>query len=130
MLTLYMVFGTAFCYYYYLLLAALPSSVLVEAAIKSAKNAANPEPVIISDAVAVSGGVAKLPCDITPVSLTNGDHPHLVIWYKDGNALPIYTFDARDKTEEQARHWSDATALGGRAFFRAAEKPSKLTLEG
>ncbi|RZF48711.1 hypothetical protein LSTR_LSTR011341 [Laodelphax striatellus] len=44
MLTLYMVFGTAFCYYYYLLLAALPSSVLVDAAIKSAKNAANPEP--------------------------------------------------------------------------------------
>ncbi|KAB0805670.1 hypothetical protein PPYR_02640, partial [Photinus pyralis] len=79
---------------------------------------------------AVKGGVAKLPCDITP-SVPN-DKMQIVIWYKEGSARkpsPIYTFDSRDKPLEQGKHWADESILGGRAFFRHNEHPSKLTID-
>ncbi|XP_014240032.1 nephrin-like [Cimex lectularius] len=80
-----------------------------------------------SNVEAVAGGVAKLPCDITPPA--KADRVHLVIWYKEGLPSPIYSVDARNMSIEGGRHWSEDKALGGRAFFQSTVDPARLTIE-
>ncbi|XP_058802199.1 nephrin-like [Phymastichus coffea] len=87
----------------------------------------NQEIVTMSDAQAVAGNIAQLPCDVEPP--TSGDKVHLVIWYKEPADLPIYSFDSRGITAlEQGKHWQDPS-LGGRAFFKHNDTPAKLNLE-
>ncbi|XP_045478028.1 synaptogenesis protein syg-2-like isoform X2 [Harmonia axyridis] len=79
---------------------------------------------------AVQGGMAKLPCNITPT--VPGDKMRIVIWFKEEankKRVPIYSFDSRDKDLEAGKHWADDLLLGGRAHFRYQEEPAKLTLD-
>lgn len=76
---------------------------------------------------AVQGSSVELPCNITAPIL--GDKVRLVLWFKNESFLPIYTYDTREKTFEEARHWSDDAVLGGRAFFRADRDPGRLVLD-
>ena len=41
----------------------------------------------------------------------------------------MYTYDTRGKGDQGARHWSNSSALGGRAFFRGNDVPGVLVLD-
>ncbi|XP_031626202.1 nephrin-like isoform X1 [Contarinia nasturtii] len=75
---------------------------------------------------AVKGTIGRLPCNITPS--VKGDKIILVIWYKDGYSVPIYSFDARNTDFEKGSHWLDEKNLGSRAYFQASSNPASLII--
>lgn len=82
------------------------------------------ETVVVYSIEAVGGGSVKLPCNITAPEY---DKVSLVIWYKQGQTSPIYSYDMRGKTE-QAKHWSDKD-LTDRAFFKFEDSPAYLRID-
>ena len=53
-----------------------------------------------TEVYAVATGSAHLPCNIIPESPTDG--ASLVLWYKDSDPQPVYSFDARYKVFGQS----------------------------
>ncbi|KAI5740214.1 hypothetical protein M8J76_001756 [Diaphorina citri] len=80
--------------------------------------------VVVYTAETVGGGSVKLPCNITA---PENDKVSLVIWYKQGQTSPIYSYDMRGKTE-QAKHWSDKD-LTDRGFFKYDDSPAYLRID-
>ncbi|XP_058455408.1 nephrin isoform X3 [Malaya genurostris] len=75
-------------------------------------------------AEAVQGMTGKLECNITsPIA---GDRAILVIWYKGGQTIPLYTFDARDTRE--GSHRSSNSSFDGRASFYPNRVPATLEI--
>ncbi|XP_055539948.1 nephrin isoform X2 [Wyeomyia smithii] len=75
-------------------------------------------------AEAVQGMMGKLECNITsPIA---GDRAILVIWYKGGQTIPLYTFDARDTRE--GSHRSSNSSFDGRASFYPNRSPATLEI--
>ncbi|XP_040568747.1 roundabout homolog 1 [Lepeophtheirus salmonis] len=60
----------------------------------------------------VVGASAHLPCNI---SAPDDDGALLVLWYRNFDAQPIYSFDNRFST---TKHWSEDQSFGPRALFR------------
>ncbi|XP_049813895.1 nephrin-like [Schistocerca nitens] len=84
------------------------------------------EDVPTTNVQAAEGGVARLPCDITPAVAE--DKPLLVIWYREDLKAPIYSFDARTSPLAGAVRWQDERALSQRAVF-LYKRPSALVIE-
>ncbi|XP_076324955.1 synaptogenesis protein syg-2-like [Tachypleus tridentatus] len=75
--------------------------------------------------VAVVGGKVAIPCDITPSII--GDTVELVLWYKDDFSKPIYSYDGRARTYNEAQHVA-IDFLNRRAFFSTVDRPSVLAI--
>ncbi len=71
------------------------------------------DPSKMEELFSVVKGTAHLPCNLTAPRATDG--PRLVLWYKDGEAQPIYSYDARFST---IKHWSEFPDFAPRAEFR------------
>ncbi|CAO1420449.1 unnamed protein product [Diamesa hyperborea] len=73
-----------------------------------------------------------LPCDLFPNTLSSlglADKVTLVIWFKEGNAKPIYSFDARDKKLQDGVHWADEEVLRSKAYFYYDTIPPALKIK-
>ncbi|KAL0869438.1 hypothetical protein ABMA27_007672 [Loxostege sticticalis] len=75
----------------------------------------------------VLGKKAALPCDIQP--LAAGDHVSMVLWFKEADGEPLYSYDVRGRLASQPKLWSSPTVFGTRAYFRAAANPAVLFLD-
>uniref|UniRef100_T1GPT9 Ig-like domain-containing protein n=1 Tax=Megaselia scalaris TaxID=36166 RepID=T1GPT9_MEGSC len=70
---------------------------------------------------------ASLPCDITP--LEHEDVVAMVLWFKENDGEPLYSFDARGRQFNHAKLWSSPTVFGARAFYTTAIHPSLLKID-
>ncbi|KAK9497542.1 hypothetical protein O3M35_004243 [Rhynocoris fuscipes] len=53
----------------------------------------------------------------------------MVLWFKDSDGEPLYSFDVRGRNYGQAKLWSSPTAFGDRAFFRTATETAQLRVD-
>ncbi|XP_046401611.1 B-cell receptor CD22-like [Ischnura elegans] len=73
------------------------------------------------------GKKGNLPCDINPPD--RGDSVYMVLWFKESDGEPLYSFDVRGRQFGQAKLWSAPSAFGTRAFFRTATTPAQLMVD-
>ncbi|XP_055845116.1 uncharacterized protein LOC129911368 [Episyrphus balteatus] len=96
--------------------------------IKAEQHPAEEDGPLLSVQTAINLEV-NLPCDLTPATTMNTDKVQLVIWYKQGSIKPIYTFDARGRTLQQAIPWADEIVLKNKAQFLYDTNPPALKIK-
>ncbi|XP_054744813.1 neural cell adhesion molecule 1 [Anastrepha obliqua] len=78
------------------------------------------------DIDAVEGKSVSLPC---PISAPLSD-VYMVLWFRDNAGIPLYSFDVRDKVNnDQPRHWSAPEVFGSRAKFHIDSQPATLEIK-
>lgn len=85
------------------------------------------KPIPIVDVQGVLGKKTMMPCDITPRD--RDDAVYMVLWFKEADGEPLYSFDVRGRQFGQAKLWSAPTAFGTRAYFRTASTPAQLLVD-
>ncbi|XP_069683124.1 neural cell adhesion molecule 2 [Periplaneta americana] len=83
--------------------------------------------VPIVDVQGVLGRKTVMPCDITPRD--RDDTVYMVLWFKEADGEPLYSFDVRGRQFGQAKLWSAPNAFGPRAYFRTASTPAQLMVD-
>ena len=83
---------------YLLRFASLVSLPICFASIVDLANSETNSEIIYS----VVSGSAHLPCNVSPPQGSN-DEPRLILWYKDSDPQPVYSFDNR---YTNPKHWS------------------------
>ncbi|XP_066995324.2 neural cell adhesion molecule 2 [Anabrus simplex] len=53
----------------------------------------------------------------------------MVLWFKEADGEPLYSFDVRGRQYGQAKLWSAPNAFGPRAYFRTASTPAQLLVD-
>ncbi|XP_055382348.1 protein turtle homolog A [Condylostylus longicornis] len=75
----------------------------------------------------VLGRQAMLPCDIAPME--RDDAVYMVLWFREGDGEPLYSFDVRGRQFGQAKLWSSPSAFGQRAYFSSTSHPAQLKVD-
>eukprot|EP00094_Tigriopus_californicus_P006982 TCALIF_06722-PB protein Name:"Similar to Nphs1 Nephrin (Rattus norvegicus)" AED:0.15 eAED:0.15 QI:0/0.73/0.56/0.93/0.46/0.5/16/48/873 len=82
----------------------------------------------IQEVLAVEGHSTQLPCDISPPNPL--EQVYLVLWYRQDEGEPIYSYDARSGGGEIGRRWSDDHGgFGPRAYFQVQTLPAVLNIK-
>ncbi|XP_052744055.1 neural cell adhesion molecule 2 [Bicyclus anynana] len=84
-------------------------------------------PIPTAHVAGVLGKKAALPCDTQP--LARDDRVAMVLWFKEADWEPLYSYDVRGRSASQPKLWSSPTGFGARAFFRASAAPSALLVD-
>ena len=71
------------------------------------------------------GHTALLPCEIEPENPL--EQLYTVLWYKDDDGEPIYTYDARTSDILAPSHWSEEEPRGFCTRLKAHEELFSLT---
>ncbi|KAH8402069.1 hypothetical protein KR009_009546, partial [Drosophila setifemur] len=82
----------------------------------------------LSEILTAVGSEVALPCDLQP-GTNFADKVQLVIWYRQGNVKPIYTFDARGRPLHQAIPWADESVFNKKAHFHYDTNPPALRIK-
>ncbi|XP_023160953.2 nephrin isoform X1 [Drosophila hydei] len=82
----------------------------------------------LSEVLTAVGSEVALPCDLMPGTMI-ADKVQLVIWYRQGNVKPIYTFDARGRPLHQAVPWADENVFNKKAHFYYDTNPPALRIK-
>ncbi|KAJ0173859.1 hypothetical protein K1T71_011008 [Dendrolimus kikuchii] len=80
-----------------------------------------------AQAQGVLGKKAALPCDIQPLAAE--DHVSMVLWFKETDGEPLYSYDVRGRHASLPKLWSSPAVFGTRAYFRAAASPAVLFVD-
>ncbi|XP_049877569.1 nephrin-like [Pectinophora gossypiella] len=84
-------------------------------------------PIPTANVQGVLGKKAALPCDTQP--LATDDLVSMVLWFKEADGEPLYSYDVRGRLASQPKLWSSPTGFGPRAYFRAAASPAVLLID-
>ncbi|KAG8306619.1 hypothetical protein J6590_043420, partial [Homalodisca vitripennis] len=76
----------------------------------------------LEEVSAVLGRGAELPCNIEPSG--KEDRVYMVLWFREGAGKPLYRYDVRGRSFNNAVMWSDTNAFGPRAFFVTGKQPA------
>ncbi|XP_059225084.1 uncharacterized protein LOC106085562 [Stomoxys calcitrans] len=82
----------------------------------------------LSEVQTAVGLEVALPCDLMPGTMM-ADKVQLVIWYRQGNVKPIYTFDARGRSLHQGIPWADENVFKNKAHFYYDSNPPALRIK-
>ncbi|XP_002092571.3 uncharacterized protein LOC6531784 [Drosophila yakuba] len=82
----------------------------------------------LSEILTAVGSEVALPCDLVP-GTGIVDKVQLVIWYRQGNVKPIYTFDARGRPLNQGIPWADESVFNKKAHFHHDTDPPALRIK-
>ncbi|XP_041969779.1 hemicentin-1-like [Aricia agestis] len=84
-------------------------------------------PIPTAHVAGVLGKKAALPCDTQPLS--GDDKVAMVLWFKEADWEPLYSYDVRGRIATQPKLWSSPTGFGTRAYFRATAAPATLLID-
>lgn len=84
------------------------------------------EPDVVHNVIVVSGGVARLPCEINRNN--PDDRTKLVLWFQNNSLTPFYTFNAMNQ-QKRPTHWKDPEeALAARSIYSPSKPRSFLNI--
>ena len=101
---------------YLLRFASLVSLPICFASIVDLANSETNSEIIYS----VVSGSAHLPCNVSPPQGSN-DEPRLILWYKDSDPQPVYSFDNR---YTNPKHWSQVLQFLIILYLKVAKSQS------